>query len=119
MVNSEFKKDISRIMRNSNSGQFGSQELEPGTGRRYEPSIGTKKHNERIHRESKLADDNKNLPFSFSKPKKSGRSKLVRCCNCGNVTSATINTVGIVCTKCNQYSSVEEYVWTEAKEEDL
>ena len=119
MVNNAFKQDMKRSMRNSGSGQFGSQELDPGTGRRYEPSMGTRKHNERIHRESKWADDNKNLPFSFSKPKKQGRSRAVKCSNCGNVTNATINTVGIICVKCNQYSSVEEYVWTEEKEVDL
>ena len=120
MVNSEYKKDMAKLIRNSNSGTFGSQEIEPGTvGRRYDPAIGTKKHNERIHRESKWADDNKNLPFSFSKSKKPSRPRLVVCCNCGNVTSATINTVGIICAECRQYSNVEEYVWSEEKEADL
>ena len=120
MVNNEFKKDMTRLMHNSNPSTFGSQEFEPGTaGRRYEPSMGTKKHNERIHRESKWADDNKNLPFSFSKPSKPVRPRLVVCSNCGEVVNATINTVGIICTKCNQYSSVEEYIWIEEKEGDL
>lgn len=119
MVNDVFKQDIAKIVGSSNSGPFGGQELAPGTGRRYEPSMGTKKHNERIHRESKWADDNKSLPFSFSKPKKPGRTRLVKCCSCGNITNATINTVGIICTKCNQYSSVEGHIWTEEKEADL
>lgn len=117
MVNSEYKKDMAKLIHGSSSAK---QELTPGiTGRRYEPSTGIKKHNERIHRESKWADDNKSLPFSFSKSKKPSRPRLVKCCNCGNVSSATINTVGIICTKCNQYSSVEEYIWTEEKEADL
>ena len=117
MVNDVYKKDMAKLILNSSSAK---QELDPGTtGRRYEPTMGVKKHNERIHRESKWADDNKDLPFSFSKAKKQPRPRLVICNNCGNITSATINTVGVICTKCNQYSSVEEYVWEEVKEGDL
>lgn len=106
MVNNEFVKDISKSMDVSGL----NQEFAPGSvGRRYEPDCGIKKHNERIHRESKLADTNSSLPFSFSKPKKYKKARLIRCCNCGNVTSADVNTVGIICTNCKQYSNVEEY----------
>lgn len=112
MVNKEFTKDISKVITNSNLG--GSKELTPGaTPRRYAPAVGIKKHNERIHRESKWVDDNKGLPFSFSKPKKPARGIVVKCLNCSKLTHATINTVGIICTGCNTYSRVEEIEYGE------
>lgn len=83
--------------------------LNPGsTERRWDPPGGVKKHNEKIHRESKFVDDNKNLPFEFSKPYKHKKSKTVKCLNCGYITSVPINTVGMVCHECKKYSSVEE-----------
>lgn len=110
MVNKEFTKDMSKAIHNSNLG--GSKELKPGeTPRRYEPTAGIKKHNERIHRESKWTDNNKNMPFTFSKPKKPTRGAVVMCLNCGRFTTATINTVGIICKGCNTYSAVEEVTY--------
>ncbi len=104
-MNNEFKRDLSKAIKNSDI----KQELSPGSvGRRYEPKAGVKKHNERIHRESKFADDHKKLPFSFSKPSKPKRSKLIKCCNCGNITSANKDTVGVICCSCNTFSAVEE-----------
>jgi len=104
-MNNEFAKDISRGLAFNNIG-----ELAPGTtGRRYEPSGGTTKHNDRIHRESKYADSSKNLPFSFRKPpKSSGRLAYVSCNNCGYITQATTNTVGMICKECGKFSSVQE-----------
>lgn len=87
---------------------IGVGELRPGTTkRRWEPEVGMKKHRERIHRESKFADDHKNLPFTFSKPKKPSRNAVVRCSNCGALFSANVNTVGIICSSCKQFSVVE------------
>jgi hypothetical protein len=84
-------------------------ELSPGvTPRRYTPPGGIRKHNEKIHRESKYADTYKNLPFTFSKPKRVGRTKLVECCNCGNMARVGINAVGMICEGCKTYSSVKE-----------
>ena len=86
-----------------------STELSPGkTGRRYEPAGGVAAHNKRIHRESAAADKHGNLPFTFGKPKKVARNKVVACKNCGDILSASINTVGVICSNCKQYSSVEE-----------
>ena len=83
-------------------------ELNPGsTGRRWIPEGGVRKHNERIHRESKFADDYKNLPFEFSKPKKSKRSITVKCKSCGYITSVSKNTIGMICPECKKYSAVE------------
>ena len=107
MPNKAFIQDVSKGIKNSDLG--GSRELTPGAvGRRYEPEVGVQKHNERIHKESKWADDNKNLPFTFSKPKKAQRQKLVKCKNCGALKYVNKTTVGIICNECKEYSGVEE-----------
>jgi len=89
---------------------LGIGELRPGsTGRRWEPNEGIGKLNKRIHKESKFADDNKNLPFTFSKPfKAKARTSSVECDNSGNITIGTLNTVGIICRKCGKFSKVSE-----------
>lgn len=84
-------------------------ELSPGsTGRRWIPDGGEKKHRQRIHRDSQFADKYKNLPFSFSKPRRNKRHKDVRCSGCLVVFNTPVNTVGIVCPECKKYCSVEE-----------
>lgn len=104
-MNSQFVSDISKSI----AGTPINQECSPGSPRRYEPEMGVKKHNERIHRESKYADDCKNLPFSFSKPYKAkGRTTYIKCDNCGHITSGTTNTVGIICNECKKFSTVTE-----------
>jgi hypothetical protein len=97
-------KDISKGL----SKKDHSQELSPGHGRRYEPSVGLKKHNERIHKESKIADS-KNLPFSFRKPLKVvGRSVGIECPHCGNYIGANTNTVAIICNSCNKFFKIDK-----------
>lgn len=106
-MNSEYVKDLSKAIVKQNLGN--KSELDPGSvGRRYEPTVGTRKHNERIHRESRYMDHHGNLPFTFSKPKKPGRSKLYTCGNCGVYVSATVNTISIVCRSCGEYAKVVE-----------
>lgn len=84
-------------------------ELSPGTtGRRWEPEAGVNKHNEKIHRESRYADEHKDLPFTFSKPKKAGRRQYMECDTCGYIVYVSINTVGIICNECKSYVSVKE-----------
>ncbi len=86
---------------------LGIGELSPGiTKRRWEPEGGINKHNEKIHRESKYADSHKSLPFKFSRPPKSKRQMVVECIECGYVTSASVNTVGMICNECKDYVSV-------------
>ena len=89
---------------------LGIGELRPGaTDRRWEPEEGVSNLNKRIHKESKFADDNKNLPFTFSKPFKSkSRPSIVECNNCGNIIMGTLHTVGIICRKCGKFSKVSE-----------
>jgi len=106
-MNSQFKKDISKHLKSTQDGS----ELSPGTvGRRVTPPGGVKQHNERIHRESKFVDDNKNLPFTFSKPKKPKRSKIVKCNNCGHIIAGSVDTVGVICKNCHKFSMVSEAV---------
>ena len=88
---------------------LGIGELSPGaTPRRWEPEEGTKKLNERIHRESKYTDDHMNLPFKFSKPVGSKRQKTVQCTKCDTYYRVNITTVGLVCNTCHKYSSVKD-----------
>jgi hypothetical protein len=90
-------------------GDLGIGELSPGTTeRRWAPEGGIRKHNERIHRESKFVDSHGNLPFTFSKPKKPGRRKYVKCKGCGHISHVSVNTIGIICKECNAYRGVEE-----------
>lgn len=104
-MNNEFIKDAGKVIKNYDI----QQEITPGTvGRRYEPEGGLKKYRDKIHRESKFADEHKNLPFKFSKPSKNKRSKIVKCCNCEYITRVNIDTVGMICSNCGKFSSVEE-----------
>ena len=101
-MNEQFKRDIARHVKNSDLGQRSS----PGSPRRYEPAGGIGKHNDRIHKESKISDS-KNLDFNFRKPPKSvGRSAYIKCDNCGYVTSGTTATAGIICPECKKFSTV-------------
>jgi formylmethanofuran dehydrogenase subunit E len=91
-------------------GELGIGELRPGSlPRRWEPEEGVRKLNERIHKESKFADEHKKLPFSFRKPPKPISSPaVVQCENCGNISYATKATVGMVCSACKKFSKVKE-----------
>ena len=91
-----------------NSDLGGSKELSAGeVGRRYDPESGLKKHNDKIHKESACSDSNSNLPFEFSKPKKTGRRELKRCYECGEVIYTSINTVGFICKSCGKFVTAE------------
>jgi len=83
-------------------------ELSPGsTPRRWVPEGGIKKHNEKIHRESKIADKYKNLPFQFSKPPKNKRHEWFECVECGRIIAAPINTIMYACPDCKKATKVE------------
>ena len=104
MMSNQLKDAVQNELKNHNVG-----ELSPGaTGRRYEPVEGTSNLNKRIHKESAYADKYKNLPFSFSKPKKAPKSEVKICNNCDAYVSVTKNTVGVICSSCKTYSSVRE-----------
>jgi len=83
-------------------------ELSPGsTPRRWVPEGGERKHREKIHRESSLADGNKNLPFTFSKPQNSRKAHLFQCSECGNSFFAPKRTIMCICSKCKKVTKVE------------
>ncbi len=83
-------------------------ELDPGsTPRRWEPESGLQKHRERIHKESKTADDHKNLPFTFSKPAKAKRMAGFKCAECERTFSASVNTIMCICPECKKATKVE------------
>lgn len=83
-------------------------DLSPGsTPRRWVPEGGEQKLRERIHRESKFADDHKNLPFTFSKPQKPKRHEWFKCVECGRVLSAPVNTIMCECKDCGKATKVE------------
>jgi predicted Zn-ribbon and HTH transcriptional regulator len=83
-------------------------ELNPGsTPRRWDPPGGIKAHNEKIHRESKFADDHKKLPFTFSKPAKGRKIEDFRCVECGRIFSASKNTVMCICPDCKKLTKAE------------
>lgn len=103
-MNEQFNRDLQKHIKQTPL----DQELSPGTPRRYEPKGGINKHNDRIHRESKISDS-KNLEFTFRKPYKSkGRSIYIRCDNCNYTTSGSTATAGIICPECKKFSTVTE-----------
>ena len=105
-MNSEFIKDLQKGITQSPSA---NQVLEPGSPRRFEPALGLKKHNERIHKESKYTTEYKNLPFTFRKPPKpKGRNTYLQCDNCGHITTGSTATIGIICNNCKKFSTVTE-----------
>jgi len=59
---------------------------------------GSKAYREQIHRDSKFADDHKNLPYTFSKPKKYKNPTGVEDCpSCGNASPIWPNTIMVAC----------------------
>ena len=104
-MNKQRIKDLHRSIKDEPVKQV----LEPGsTGRRYEPIGGVRKHNESIHRESKIADDWKNLPFKFSKPRKAGRQMWASCVVCSHVIRCGVNTIMMACPECNKKEGVSK-----------
>lgn len=85
-------------------------ELSPGsTPRRWIPEGGLQKHREKIHRESKIADDYKKLPFTFSKPPRRVKHRWFECIECGRLLEAPVNTVMCACPVCKKVTKVREY----------
>ena len=108
MVNSNFVRDVNKGIMDNPVRQV----LPAGSPRRYEPEGGVRKHNERIHKESRYVDEHKNLPFTFRKPPKfKGRPACVECDNCGHVTNGSTTTVGVICKDCGEFSTVSEVVF--------
>jgi predicted RNA-binding Zn-ribbon protein involved in translation (DUF1610 family) len=68
-------------------------------------AMGTKAYKERIHRDSKYLDNNKDLPFKFSKLKKSKANNVYFVCpECGKDIFITEDTVMVICDNCKKLS---------------
>lgn len=104
-LNKQFVNDCEKAV---STDKGANQVLSPGTtDRRWIPPGGLRKHNEKIHKESRRADHYENLPFSFSKPSKPKAPPVyVKCNNCGHIISATSITVGMICPACHKFSTV-------------
>lgn len=70
--------------------------------------MGPKKYKERIHRDSKFADGHKNLPFKFSKPKKSKPTNVrIECSKCGRDLFVTDESILVVCGSCKELTRIK------------
>jgi len=70
---------------------------------------GSRKYNERIHKESRFADTHKNLPFEFSRPTKHKPTNVLLICdNCGRDLHVTEDTVVVICGPCKHLNRVKD-----------
>jgi len=72
---------------------------------------GTRKYKEMISRDVKKTDFWKDLPFTFSKPKKRthARRDIIHLCDhCSAISVVNKYTAGRGCSKCFKYTSVNE-----------
>lgn len=70
---------------------------------------GTRAYREKIHKDSKLSDAYGNLPFTFSKPKKSTgarRDVLHVCEHCEQEIEVSKKTYSVVCFRCKKLTRV-------------
>jgi uncharacterized membrane protein len=68
-------------------------------------AMGTKAYREKIHKETKFARDHKNLPFTFSKPKKyKSNNVLFICPVCEDEIFITEDTIMVICDRCKTLS---------------
>jgi hypothetical protein len=71
--------------------------------------MGKRKYRERIHKDAKFSSDNKNLPYSFSKPKKEkATNRHFECSVCQEDLFGTEDTYLIICSKCGHVNKVRE-----------
>jgi len=75
-------------------------------GRRWVPEGGLQKLRDKIHRESKIADDKK-LPYTFSKPIRKSYTWF-ECEECGRIFSAAKNTVMVICSGCKKLTKARK-----------
>jgi len=76
-------------------------------GRRWIPEDGLRKHRDKIHRESKIADT-KNLPYTITRPPVRKSFVWFECVECGRSFSAAKNTCMIVCPECKKLTKVRQ-----------
>lgn len=73
--------------------------------------MGPKAYNQKIKRSSKEADDHKNLPFNFDKPRKAKPSKVgIECKHCKKAVFVTEDAVLVVCGSCSGITRIKDKV---------
>lgn len=76
--------------------------------RRYNKYM-TKAHREKIHKESKFADDNKNLPFTFSKPKKPKPNRdAYQCSECSRIIPMDAPRTHAIACRCGNFMVIDK-----------
>ena len=72
--------------------------------------MGIAKYKNRIHKESKIADDQKNLPYKFSRPPRAGKPRNVyfECVACGHESAVTEDTILVICGGCKHLNRVKD-----------
>lgn len=72
--------------------------------------MGARQYNERISRESKFAEDSKNLPYKFSKPRKEKLLRVYfRCDFCGHESAITDETILVICGSCKKLNRIKNF----------
>jgi len=74
-------------------------------GRRWVPEGGLQKLRNKIHKESKVFDQ-KNLPYTISRPNIRKCYTGFECVDCGYVFSGSKNTTMVICPYCKKLTSV-------------
>jgi len=72
--------------------------------RRWIPEGGIGKHNDKIRKESKIADS-KNLPYTISRPPIRKSYTWFECEKCGHVFNAPKGTIMVICSECNKLTN--------------
>ena len=71
--------------------------------------MGKKKYREWIHKDSKRIDDQGNLPFKFSKPKKyKPLNTPFKCEKCGRESAVSEETIIVICGGCKNLSRLKK-----------
>jgi hypothetical protein len=77
---------------------------------------GPRKYKEHISKDSKRSDNNMNLPYKFSKPRKEKNSNIpFVCIKCAKVLFVNEDAVLVECGSCSQLNRVRE---TKRKEQE-
>lgn len=69
----------------------------------------TKSHKDKIHRAGKSAEGDKDLPFTFSKPKRSKPNRdFYQCDKCSRVLPMDSARTHVIICRCNNFIVIEE-----------
>lgn len=73
--------------------------------------MGPKAYKNRIKRDSEFADKSKDLPYSFSKPKKTKPARVyVECGDCSKDLFVTDEAILVVCGSCKGITRIKDRI---------